>query len=186
MADTITGIIEAVAGPNKGGFYALKVDGNFYNLPGRNETPSVAKGQNVTFGFYLKDGKYKTIKGPVTLVPSAWAAPVNGTGNAVANGGRDSYWANREAEAVSRDARISYFAAYERALGLVTLAIANGAFPSLEKAKPAAKLDVLKAFVEATAEEIIDAASGKPPAEKIEQTAPAAAKGEEESEGWAE
>jgi hypothetical protein len=159
MGNQVTGIVEAVAGPNKGGFYALKVGGAFYNLSSKSP-PSVQKGSNVSFSFYLKNDKYKTVSGEVSTVasaPAAAAPAANGSGSA----GQSAYWAKREAGESDRDARISYFAAYERALGFVQLAIAQGAFPSLEKAKPAAKLDVLKAFVAEVAADIIASANGK-------------------------
>lgn len=161
MADTITGVIEAVAGPNKGGYYALKVGGAFYNLS-KKEAPEVQKGQNVTFGFYLKDDKYKTVKGPVTVVGAPQApGPAPQGSNGSGSAGQSAYWAKREAGEAERDARISYFAAYERALGFVQLAIAQGAFPSLEKAKPAQKLDVLSAFVADVTQKLIANANGK-------------------------
>lgn len=158
---TVTGIIEVVGGPNTGGYYSLKVGGVWHGA-GKSR-PGFEKGANVSFDAYLKDGKYSTIKGSIT---AASAAP-EFTGQSTAKSSyqaKDDYWAAKEKydrEVVQP--RITYLAAFERAVAFADLALRNGALAALEKAKPVEKLDILQAFVDEQTDKIIAKSNGKPP-----------------------
>jgi len=162
MTNQVSGVVEVITGPNKGGYYSIKVGGVWHGIG--KMPPAFQKGAQVSFNAYLKDGQYSTVKGPIAVVdappptkadtsPPAPRHPVDQA--------KDNYWRNKEKGDAAKDARISFFAAYERALGFVQLAIANGAFPKVEKAKPADKLDVLRAFVLEVTNELVALSSGE-------------------------
>lgn len=157
MSDTVNGVVEAVSRPNKGGFQAIKVEDAWYGLP-KKGPPGVDKGDSVSFNFYVKDGQYKTIKGEISK--KAQNAPVQGIPNQAAGKNsyqaKDDYWAAKEKhdkEVVQP--RITYLAAYERAVQFAVLAVDNGAIPGLEKAKPNDRLSVLTSFVDELTNNII-------------------------------
>jgi hypothetical protein len=152
----VSGTVEKVSGPNKGGYFALKVDGEFYGIETKG-SPEVSEGDTVRFDFYVKNGKYKTVKGKIHK-----KAGGGGSSNKPSSGGsRDDYWAAKDKyEKEVREPRITYFAAYERAVLFTDLSIRNGAFDALSKAKPAEKLGVLEAFVNEQAQKLIAASAG--------------------------
>jgi len=153
---TVKGVIEKVSGPNKGGYYAIKVGGTFYGIS-KKGAPDFAEGATVEFDSYLKDGKYATVKGDITAVK---AEQKSGSGSTGYVNPKDAYWEAKDAydkEVVQP--RITYLAAYERAVGFATLAISSGAL-NFEKAKPAEKLGILEAFVEERTAAIVAASNG--------------------------
>lgn len=157
---TVTGIIEVVAGPNKGGFYSIKI-GDTWHGAGKIR-PDFAKGTNVSFDAYLKDGKYSTIKGPITPVATSSASTGQSTAKSTYQA-KEDYWASKEKhdrEVVQP--RITFLAAYERAIAFTDLAIRSGTLSVLEKAKATEKLDILTAFVDEVTDKIIAKSNGKP------------------------
>lgn len=90
---------------------------------------------------------------PLQQQPAAQVGGNTSTGKYVAStaafgvGSRDTYWSDKAAEDAKRDPRISYQGAYDRALTFADLALRNGAFAALGKAKDTAKLGILEAFV---------------------------------------
>lgn len=158
---TVTGVIEVVAGPNKGGFFSIKI-GDTWHGAGKARPP-FEKGANVSFEAYVKDGKYSTIKGPISAVGSGSTSTGPSTTKSTYQA-KDDYWAAKEKydrEVVQP--RITYLAAFERAVGFADLALRNGALAALEKAKPVEKLDILQAFVDEQTDKIIAKSNGKPP-----------------------
>jgi hypothetical protein len=93
---------------------------------------------------------------PVSAAVAAVAAssPAKMVHGASANN-RDSYWSDKEARDIKKDERyqaeieprIVFQSSYKLAVDFVDLALRNGAFAALEKAKPTAKLEILQAFV---------------------------------------
>lgn len=78
-------------------------------------------------------------------------------------GGRDAYWSDKEARDIEKDERyqteteprIVFQSSYKLAVAFADLALRNGAFAALEKAKPTAKLEILQAFVSEQATRIM-------------------------------
>jgi hypothetical protein len=140
VAETTNGRISAIK-KNDHGYYAFKIGEAWYNAGKKFE---FEKGDVIEFDFYLKDDKWKTVKGDISKLEQAPAAS-----SAPAKGGvsRDDYWTRKEAKDDAAIPRIIYMAAYERAVQFAALALANGAL-SLEKVKQADKLDIIQKFVE--------------------------------------
>lgn len=149
----IKGPIQSIS-TNDWGYVSIKVNGTFF---GADKKGSVSVGEDdfVEFEAFDKPGKngkaYPTFKFPTLR---KIAAPTQVQDNTPSNGGykppkndKEDYWQNKGKEDAAKEPRIVYLAAYERAVKFADLALRNGAFAALEKAKPAAKLEVLQAFV---------------------------------------
>lgn len=178
-----TGTVESVFGPNDFGFYKLKVGGVWY---GAGKKPlAVNRGDTVEFDSYIKDGKYATVKGDVRIAGAQNAqnasAPTQTTGVAIPNNAKpyvnakDAYWEAKDAyDKGVVQPRITYLAAYERAIKFAELAFSKGAV-DLAKVKDKDKLGVIEAFVDERTQKIIDAANAKPEATTaVVDSAPAA------------
>lgn len=154
MSDShFKGVVKYIDGPNNYGFYSMKIGDTKYGL-GKSR-PQFAVGDTVEFDYYLKDGKYATVKGPVS---KAEGAPAPKPPQGSAGGSRDGYWADKDKyDREVKEPRIAFYAAYERAVLFTELAIKSGAFPALEKAKAADKLGLLESFIEDKTSELITA-----------------------------
>lgn len=161
----ITGIVQTTR-TNDYGYTSYKISSTWYG--GDSKGPARAsEGEKVTFEAFDKPGQggkvYPTIKLATFKKVSAStnsnattsASVSSGSSQAGSAGTRDSYWADKEAKDAVREPRITYQASYERALLFVDLAIRNGAFESLAKAKPPARLEILQAFVDEQAGRIM-------------------------------
>lgn len=150
---------------NDFGFTAIKVGGSWYGADKKNFKPDANEGDIVEFEPFKNPKGYDTYRSQsFKKIVSAPEAPSSvGSGSpsnaraqpSVSNGGRDSYWADKATEDAKKDPRIVYQSSYERAILFVDLAIKNGAFEALNKAKPTAKLEILTAFVDEQAERIM-------------------------------
>lgn len=125
-------------------------------------------GDTVEFDAFDKEGKdgrmwptfkLQTFKKAVETsvgTPTASVSSGNASKPGVSQGStRDTYWSDKAAEDAKRDPRISYQGAYDRALTFADLALRNGAFAALGKAKDTAKLGILEAFVSEYADKIM-------------------------------
>lgn len=162
---------------NDWGYARVKVSGTYYGADKKGAV-NVAVGDFVELDAYEKTGtngkqyptfKYQSIKkvedtgrsiaSAATLVPAISGAtasrPVVTVPYAVEAQLRAAYWAGKEAKDDARDPRISYQGAYDRALTFADLALRNGAFAALGKAKDTAKLGILEAFVSEYADKIM-------------------------------
>lgn len=161
---------------NDWGYARIKVSGTYYGADKKGQI-SVAVGDLVEFEAYDKAGNngktYPTFKFTTIKKVAGGEASQAGSGNSVGEArsgsvavplqksvqpsavGRDSYWADKEANDKAKDPRISYQASYERAILFTDLAIRNGAFDALAKAKPTARLEILQAFVAEQADHIM-------------------------------
>lgn len=113
MSDMVTGVVEKIAGPNKGGYYAIKLADNDVWYGAGKYPPKVKERQTIEFEA-IENGDFfnantKTIKvvGAPSVVPTT-ATVVTSTKNA-----KDDYWRRRE-EADVEDR------AYRRAQSLAT------------------------------------------------------------------
>jgi hypothetical protein len=169
----IVGIVQTTKS-NDWGFTSYKVSNTWYGADTKGP-PRASEGDKITFEAYEKAGKdgrtYPTIKlatfkklskeaNESSQDATSTRAAAAVTSNANAQGSkpsfvRDAYWQDKAAEDKLREPRIVYQAAYERALQFVDLAIRNGAFAALEKAKPAGKLEILEAFVNEQTDKIL-------------------------------
>jgi hypothetical protein len=172
MAERTNGRISVVK-QNAAGYYAFKIGEVWYNA---GKSFPFEKGDVVEFDFYLKDDKWKTLKGEARKIEVAPAAS-----SKAAPGGRDDYWAKKEQRDTEATPRIIYMASYERAVQFATLALANGAI-SLEKVKPADKLDVIQKFVDEQALRIASASLAARMADTPPVPAPEPQKKEEEED----
>ena len=144
MSTTTNGRIKVVK-KNDYGFYSFKIGDTWYGS-GKKEF-GFEEGDVVEFDFYLKDDKWATVKGDVRKIANTAPAEKPAAKGGYSNT-RDDYWTKKgERDVNVVEPRITYLAAYERALGLATLAFAHGAL-SLEKAKQADKLGIITAFVD--------------------------------------
>lgn len=168
---------------------------------------SASIGDQVSFEAFDKPGKdgrtwptfqYSTFKkeagntdsGP-SASPAGGYSPAAGRSNTLP-AGRDTYWSDKEAKDAVREPRITYQASYERAVRFVDMAIRNGAFEALAKAKPTARLEILHAFVDEVTERIMKAvyaagvptSYGKPQGDKVVDAAPVADAEVESEEQW--
>ena len=102
-----------------------------------------------------------------------------------AGSGRDSYWSDKSAEDAKKDPRIVYQSSYDRAISFVDLAIRNGAFAALTKAKDTSKLEILQAFVDEQAERIMrQVYAAKVPAAEPAKAAAVAELESDPEESW--
>lgn len=161
----ITGIVQT-SKTNDYGYTSYKVSSTWYGSDSKGP-PRASEGEKVSFEAFDKPGKegrvFPTIKlatfkkvsgGGSTEQPASSGVSV-GRVSGVASGTRDNYWADKATEDSKRDPRIVYQSSYERAILFVDLAIKNGAFDALAKAKPTARLEILTAFVDEQAERIM-------------------------------
>lgn len=194
----ITGQLTKVE-TNSFGYTSYSVGGKRYGGDVKGDAKA-AVGDTVTFETFQKPGKdgkqWDTVKVATIAKVSAAAAPApsRAAPSVVLQGAgsRDTYWADKAATDAAKEPRISYMAAYERAILFADLAIRNECFP-LKAAKASAKLEVLESFVdEVTARIMRDAFAAEVPVQeplaKLEKapakatTAPAAAQEELESD----
>lgn len=158
---------------NDWGYTSYKVSSTWYGADSKGP-PRASEGELVEFEAFDKPGQggkvYPTIKLATFKKISAPAAGLdsNAQGSAAANTGksgsavstnsgpsRDTYWSDKAAEDAKKDPRIVYQSSYDRAISFVDLAIRNGAFEAMGKAKQTAKLEILQAFVDEQAERIM-------------------------------
>lgn len=144
----IKGKIEAVS-ENKAGYWAIKVNGDWYGTGAKDE-PGFGKGDLVSFDYYKKDGRWLQVKGEIEAAKGG--SKSGGTSGARSSGGdKDGYWNAKAAADAAREPRIAFQGAFERAIEVFKIADAKGAYPSLEKVKPAERLGAIRALVEAEA-----------------------------------
>lgn len=150
---------------NTYGFTSYKIGGKWYGSDAKGG-PKGSEGDAIQFEAFNKQDKnnpdkfYPTIKvATIVKVSGGGQAPAGATGAVASTGssggykstgpgtGRDTYWADKAKSDSEKDPRIAYFASSERAIQFVDLAIRNGAFKALEKAKDTSKLEILESFV---------------------------------------
>lgn len=161
----ITGIVQTTR-TNDYGYTSYKISSTWYG--GDSKGPARAsEGEKVSFEAFDKPGQsgkvYPTIKLATFKKVSAATGGNAATSTSVSSGNsqtgstgtRDSYWADKAAEDAKKDPRIVYQSSYERAILFVDLAIRNGAFEALAKAKSTARLEILQAFVDEQAGRIM-------------------------------
>ncbi len=175
---------------NQYGFFRMNVSGTWYGADKKGPV-SVADGDFVEFEAFQKAGnngkvfnnfKFQSLKKVDGVAPPAAAAPA-ARASAPSSSGRDAYWSDKEANDRAKDPRISYQAAYERALIFTDLALRNGALGAFAKAKDTAKLAILEAFVTEQADKIMALVyAAKVPSPKKEEQPAAAATTEEAEE----
>lgn len=155
---------------NDWGYTSYKVSSTWYGADSKGP-PRASEGELVEFEAFDKPGQggkvYPTIKlatfrkvAAQTTVESPGAtgnsnAKSSGNVSSQSSGTRDTYWSDKAAEDAKKDPRIAYQSSYDRAISFVDLAIRNGAFEALGKAKQTAKLEILQAFVDEQAERIM-------------------------------
>lgn len=143
---------------NDYGFARIKVSGTWYGGDKKGDISSeIHSGDIVEFEAYEKEGKngkfYSSFKSQSLKKVSAAKAGAPVDKGPVAS--KDEYWATKEARDIAKDPQIAYQGSYDRALTFADLALRNGAFDALAKAKPTARLEVLQAFVEEQAVRIM-------------------------------
>lgn len=165
----ITGIVQT-SKTNDYGYTSYKVSSTWYGSDSKGP-PRASEGEKVSFEAFDKPGKegrvFPTIKlatfkkvsgGGSTEQPASSGVSVGRVSHRrrpLASGTRDNYWADKATEDSKRDPRIVYQSSYERAILFVDLAIKNGAFDALAKAKPTSRLEILTALVDEQAERIM-------------------------------
>lgn len=169
----INGVIQTHK-TNGWGFTSYKINGQWWGADAKGG-PKASEGESVTFDGFDKPSKdggrsFPTIKlatfrkvtnpsGSDSLGAAAGSVSSVGTPNGYsarsnaqqAYGSRDTYWADKAKSDEAKDPRIAYFAASERAIQFVDLALRNGAFikdKAWDKVKQTDKLQVLEAFVD--------------------------------------
>lgn len=167
---TIRGTLEKIE-TNNWGFTAIRVSGTRYGSD-KKGVVSASVGDLVSFEAFEKpstkgDGK----SWPTFVFQSFKKEGSGGNGNAATGatpgvrtaqvsssaGTRDTYWSDKAAEDAKKGPQIAFQAAYERAIRFTDLALRNGAFDALAKAKPTGRLEILQAFVDEQAERIMKA-----------------------------
>lgn len=181
---------------NQWGFTTIWVSGTRYGSDKKGTYPAQV-GDIVEFEAYEKAGNdgrtWPTVK--FASLRKVAATLVDTGNNAGANSGtpsrgapqvaqsKDGYWSEKEANDKAKDPRISYQASYERAILITDLAIRNGAFDALAKAKPTARLEILQAFVAEQADKIMGLVySAKVPSDKAQPKAEEAEQEADEAE----
>lgn len=175
----IKGVVQAIE-VNTYGYARIKIAGAWYGGDQKGEITSVKAGDLVEIDAYEKastkpGGKPFNNFKMQSLKKLKGASP----GAKVDSGptaSKDEYWAKKEANDAAKEPRISYYAASERAIQFSALALANGAFEALGKAKPAKKLEILEAFVDEQTLRIMAASYGA-----VVPAAPVAADNENEA-----
>lgn len=135
---------------NDYGYARIKVSGTWYGGDKKGDISSdIGPGDIVEFEAYDKPGNggkvFKNFKSQSLKKVAAAKAGAKIDKGPTAS--KDEYWAKKEANDAAKEPRISYFAAYDRAVQFADLALRNGAFDALAKAKPTSKLEALQAFV---------------------------------------
>lgn len=167
---------------NDYGYSRIKVSGSFYGGDKKGDiSPDISLGDIVEFEAYEKTGSngkvYQTFK--FQSLKKVAGAKVGAKVDTGPTASKDEYWAKKESQDAVKEPRISYQAAYDRALTFTDLAIRNGAFDALSKAKPTAKLEILQAFVAEQADHIMGLVySAKVPT--VKDSAPTAEQATEE------
>lgn len=170
----ITGQVQQVETNPQYGFSRYNISGAWYGADKKGRLAEV--GETVSFEYFDKPGKdgrtWPTIKtatfrkqggnspspGAVAVPSSAQQRGHTGTysgGASKAPAGRDTYWKDKADNDAAKEPRIAYFAALERAISFVDLALRNGAISAYEKAKATGKLEVLTALVYETTQKIM-------------------------------
>lgn len=168
----ITGIVQTTD-TNQYGFTRYKVSSSWYGADAKGP-PRASEGDKVTFEAFDKAGKDGRVWATIKLAtfkklasdpsvntnsanpsnPNAGAA-TKGNGATYSAGSRDSYWADKAKTDEAKEPRIAYFAALDRAIAFVDLALRNGAIKAYEAAKATGKLEVLTALVYETTQRIM-------------------------------
>lgn len=157
---------------NNYGYASIKVGGAWYGADKSKFVPDANEGDLVEFEAFKNPKGYDTYKTQTFKKVAGGAAKPDGgsgqvspgsaptaqrTGAPSSAGSRDTYWADKAKSDEAKQPQIAYQAAYERALGFTDLALKNGAFDALAKAKPIGRLEILQAFVDEQAERIMKA-----------------------------
>ena len=157
---------------NNYGYASIKVGGAWYGADKSKFVPDAQEGDLVEFEGFKNPKGYDTYKTQTFKKVAGGAAKPDGgsgqvspgsastaqrTGAPSSAGSRDTYWADKAKSDEAKQPQIAYQAAYERALGFTDLALRNGAFDALAKAKPTGRLEILQAFVDEQAERIMKA-----------------------------
>ena len=175
---------------NDYGFYAFRIGDAWYNAGKKFD---FEKGDVIEFYFYLKDEKWKTVKGDIRkldVVPAPAAAADKASPKGAYTSTRDDYWSKKgERDVMVVEPRITYLAATKLAIALADLCISNGTL-GLEKAKQADKLGIILAFVDEQVNRIATSAMNatvvtNPPAEAVAPAAATVAAVEDDPEKWA-
>lgn len=165
---------------NKFGYARVKVAGAWYGSDKKGSPPSVEIGDIVEFDAYKNERNYDTFK--FQSFKKVASKPANsGPADTGPVASKDEYWAAKEKNDAAKEPRINYFAALDRAISFVDLALRNGAVGAYEKAKATGKLEVLTALVYETTQRIIAEAYAQKIPAPGEATEPAEEAAEEES-----
>lgn len=149
----VTGQVQAVSSKvlPSGTYHSFCVDDEWYRT-GRTPT-QVQKGYKVRFAF--NDTKYgKEVDVDSLKFKEGEAPPANSKGKGGVGLSKDQYWANKEAKDVDTQQRISFQAATNTAIALVTAAITNGYIAFPKSAKTEAKFDAYKEIIMKEAEDL--------------------------------
>ncbi|MCA9333645.1 hypothetical protein KC963_01225 [Candidatus Saccharibacteria bacterium] len=112
-----SGVVSVVNGPNKGGYYAIKIEGenDWYGIPDKT-TAGIEKGDNITFSADKDNrGYWKLDPNSVAKVPA----------NAGVSGGvqgRESYWQEKALVDVANHREIRWRSAVNSAINILELA----------------------------------------------------------------
>ena len=165
---SIIGIVQTTK-TNDYGYTSYKVSSTWYGADSKGPARA-SEGEKVSFDAFDKPGKegkvYPTIKlatfkkvpvdsGSANIGSATTGAATKANGAAFSAGSRDSYWADKAKSDEAKEPRISYFAALDRAIAFVDLALRNGAIKAYEAAKATGKLEVLTALVYETTQRIM-------------------------------
>lgn len=185
MTEHTKGRLSKITDPNKGGYVSLVVDDVYYGAEAKG-TPPFKAGDVIEFDWYLKQDKYRTIKGQVkkcedVATPSASNGPSTGKSGGYVSP-KDKYWEDKDIyDKTVVQPRITYLAAYERALGFTDIVLREKAIPGLEKAKPEARLEIIQNFVSEITDAIIERSNTHKVADAVDAKVPAE---EPAEEGW--
>jgi hypothetical protein len=149
---SIKGALQAVK-MNDYGYASIKVSNTWYGGDKKGEITSVKEGDIVEFDNYKNAKNYDTFKTPSLKKIAAKVAGTVVDKGPVAS--KDEYWSAKETRDLAVEPRINYFAALDRAISFVDLALRNGAIKAYEKAKDTGKLETLSALVYETTQRMI-------------------------------
>jgi uncharacterized membrane protein YgcG len=138
---------------NDYGYTSIKVGGQWYGGDKKGDI-KVGEGELVEVEVYENNKGFKTYKSQ-SLKKVAGSKPAEGPVNKGPTASKDEYWAAKEARDAAVEPRINYFAALDRAITFVDVALRNGALVAFTKAKDPQKLDVLIALVGETTQRMI-------------------------------
>lgn len=163
---SIKGALQAIK-INDYGFASIKMGGAWYGSDKKGFKPEANEGQLVEFEAFKNAKGYDTYKAisfkalitantdSASSSPASTGAASPRSGTNFSAGSRDSYWADKAKSDESKEPRIAYFAALDRAIAFVDLALRNGAIKAYEAAKATGKLEVLTALVYETTQRIM-------------------------------